>query len=87
MSDEQEIPQSIPDAEPLPAAPAPSEAPAPAPSEAPLHWTKESAETDYAKHFVKDEDISNYREFRKDIDDYSDGVNSATTAAATFSTE
>jgi hypothetical protein len=74
MSDEQEIPQSIPDAEPLPAAPAPSEAPAPAPSEAPLHWTKESAETDYAKHFAKDEDISNYREFRKDIDDYSDGV-------------
>jgi hypothetical protein len=70
MTDEQEVQQAIPDA----AVPAPSEAPAPAPSEAPLHWTKEGAEEAYAAHFAKDEDISNYAEFRKDIDDFTDGV-------------
>jgi hypothetical protein len=64
MNDEQDVPQSVPDAA----------APAPAPSEAPLHWTKEGAETDYAKHFAKDEDIGSYAEYRKDIDDFTDGV-------------
>jgi hypothetical protein len=73
MNDEN-IPQSIPDAAPPSAEPAPSEAQAPAPSEASLHWTKDDAETDYAKHFAKEENIESYAEFRKDIDDFSDGV-------------
>jgi hypothetical protein len=71
MSDEQEIQQSIPDAaEPAPAPP--SEAPSGGTEK--LHWTNTDAETGYAKHFAKGEDISDYAEFRKDIDDYEAGV-------------
>jgi hypothetical protein len=72
VSDEQEFQQSLPDAA--------ESAPSPPPSEAPsgraekLHWTNEDATTDYAKHFAKSEDIGDYAEFRKDIDDYQAGV-------------
>jgi hypothetical protein len=72
MIDDQDIPQSLPDAaEPAPAPP-PSEAPSGGTGK--LHWTNADAEVEYAKHFAKDEDISNYRDFRKDIDDYEAGV-------------
>ena len=80
MSDEQEIPQSIPDAEPLPAAPAPSEAPAPAPSEAPLHWTTLST-------LRKTKIFRTTASFAKILTTTLMASNSATTAAATFSTE
>jgi hypothetical protein len=72
MIDEHDDVQSIPDAAEPVLSPTPSEAPPGATEK--LHWTNETAEADYTAHFAKAEDIGDYAEFRKDIDDFESGV-------------
>ena len=67
MSDEQEVPQSIPGAPP-------ATAPEPTAPPPPLHWTNEDATERYAEHFAKDESIEDYARFRKGVDDYEAGT-------------
>lgn len=68
MSDEQEVPQSIPDA----GTPAPSSEPAAPPP--PLHWTNEDSTTQYAEHFAKGEDVEDYARYRQGVEDFEAGT-------------